>query len=259
MKITVVDVDNVQQRDFKLHREKGRGDYLFVLFKSPARVLVEGEYVPADYGSFVIFDKHKIQSYYPCQGQRFIHDFMHFDLETEEETRIFSDIPKDKLLHCVQPNMLSGILNEIKTELSSTFAKYKTELLTNLGTVFLYRIKSELENTGAANVRRLYFTELYSLRLRLYKGPQRDWSIDTMSREACLSRSYFQYLYKRFFSVSCNEDIINARISHAKILLSTGALSVNEIAEQCGYKGTEHFIRQFKSKTGVSPQKFRGK
>lgn len=259
MKITVADVDNIQQKDFKLHRETGRADYLFVLFKSPARVLIEGNYIPADYGSFVIFDRHKIQSYHPCQSQRFIHDFMHFDLETEEEDRLFSDIPKDTLVHCAQPNMLSSIIGEIKTELSSTFAKYKAEMLTNLGTVFLYRIRSELENSVAANVRRCHFTELYGLRLMLYRDPKREWSIETMSREVCLSRSYFQQLYRRFFSVSCNEDIINARISQAKILLSTGPLSINEIAQACGYSNTEHFIRQFKSKTGVSPQRFRGK
>lgn len=259
MKITVADVDNIQDISFRLHRPSGRPDYLFVLFKSPAKVMVDGEYIHTDYGSFIIFDKNKTQSYFPCDNQQFIHDFIHFDLESDTERHIISDIPKGKLLHSSHPNALSGILSEIKSELSSTFSKYKAELLTNLGTAFLYRIKSEIENTDAINVRRNHFTELYNLRLSLYRTPQRDWSIETMSQEVCLSRSYFQNLYKRFFSVSCNNDIINARISHARILLSTGALSVTEIAEKCGYKSTEHFIRQFKSKTGVSPQKFRSK
>ena len=48
-----------------------------------------------------------------------------------------------------------------------------------------------------------------------------------------------------------------ARIAYAKILLSTGELSINEISERCGYSYAEHFVRQFKSRTGVSPGKFR--
>ena len=259
MRITVADVDNVQDKNFKLHRQSGRADYLFVLFKSPAKVLVDGEYVNADYGSFIIFDKYKPQSYFPRDNQLFIHDVIHFDLENDSEEHIFRDIPKGTLLHSSRPDALSSILAEIKIEVFSTFRKYRSELLTNLGTAFLYRVKSEIENANVTNVRRSHFAELYGLRLRLYRDPQRDWSIETMSGEVCLSRSYFQFLYKSFFSVSCNEDIINARVSYSKILLSTGALSVTEIAEKCGYRSTEHFIRQFKSKTGVSPQRFRGK
>lgn len=259
MKITVADVDNIQDKSFKLHRPSGRAEYLFVLFKSPAKVMVDGEYIRADYGSFIIFDKYKSQSYFPCDNQPLIHDIIQFDLENDSEERIFCDIPKGTLLRSPCPDALSNILSEIKIEVFSTFRKYRSELLTNLGTAFLYRIKSELENADAVNVRRNHFVALYNLRLRLYRDPQREWSIETMSKEVCLSRSYFQQLYKRFFSVSCNNDIINARISYAKVLLLTDPLSVNEIAEKCGYKSFEHFIRQFKSKTGVSPQRFRGK
>ena len=45
MLITIADVDNLQDCDFKLHREHGREDYLFVLYKSPTMVFVNGEYI----------------------------------------------------------------------------------------------------------------------------------------------------------------------------------------------------------------------
>lgn len=259
MKITVADVDNVQDKSFKLHREGGRGDYLFVLFKSPSSVMVDGEYADADYGSFIIFDKYKIQSYFPKDGQRFVHDFMHFDTDSELEASILADIPKGKLFHSTLVSGISSILAEIKSELGGTLPSCKDEILTHLGTAFLYRIKAQIESAGTANVKSAHFTELYDLRARLYRAPGEDWSIESMSREVCLSRSYFQYLYKSFFGISCNEDIINARIAMAKILLSAGYLSVTEISEKCGYSGVEHFIRQFKAKTGVSPRRFRGK
>jgi len=47
------------------------------------------------------------------------------------------------------------------------------------------------------------------------------------------------------------------RIKHAKELLVSSDLDINEICEQCGYLDLSSFIRLFKSETGVSPGKFR--
>lgn len=47
------------------------------------------------------------------------------------------------------------------------------------------------------------------------------------------------------------------RIKHAKELLVSSNLDINEICEQCGYLDLSSFIRLFKSETGVSPGKFR--
>lgn len=259
MHITVSDVDNIQDKTFKLHRPNGREDYLFVLFKSPSMVLIDGEYIRADRGWFVIFDKRKIQSYFACDDKFFLHDFIHFDLESDYEKLIFSEIPKGKLLHTTFPDAISGILSQIKSELHSTLKKYRKEILTNLGMAFLYKLKTELENSIAIHSKSSYFEELYKLRLKIYQNPQRKWSIENLSHEINLSRSYFQYLYKNVFAISCTEDVINAKIAHAKILLSGTSLTVNQIAEKCGYSCIEHFIRQFKSKTGISPNKFRSR
>ena len=47
------------------------------------------------------------------------------------------------------------------------------------------------------------------------------------------------------------------RIDHAKQLLITTELDINEVCERCGYLDLSSFIRLFKSETGVSPGKFR--
>lgn len=256
MKITLADVNNIQDKSFSLHRENGSSDYLFVLFKSPAKVLICDEYIDANFGSFIIFDKNKIQSYHPYNNTEFVHDFMHFDSENNYEKSLISKIPKGKLMHFSLPHTISSILYEINYELNSPFIKYKKDILTNLGVIFLCRITNEVENSEITE-KREHFLQLYELRSRIYRDPQINWSVDNMSQEVCLSRSYFQHLYKTFFSVSCNEDLINARIMLAKKLLVSSMLNINEIAEKCGYRNTEHFIRQFKRKAGASPKKFR--
>lgn len=257
MRIIAVGVNDTRANDFKIHRPDGRSDYLFVLFKSTSKVMVDGEYKNAAFGSFIVFDKHKIQSYFGCGEEPLLHDFMHFDFDDDYERLLFSEIPKGELIDAAFPDSISNVLSEIKNEFQSPPNKYKTEILTNLGTAFLYRIKNEAEKATANNKGGGYFSELYSLRLNIYKNPSADWTIESMSRELLLSRSYFQYLYKNLFGVPCNEDVINARITYAKMLLTSTTLTVSDVAQQCGYSNTEHFIRQFKSRSGVSPHKFR--
>ena len=78
-----------------------------------------------------------------------------------------------------------------------------------------------------------------------------------MSASVHLSPSYFQNLYKQFFFISATNDVIRARVAHAKSMLKYSSLKVSEIAEECGYTNVEHFIRQFKKHTGYTPNKYR--
>ena len=80
-----------------------------------------------------------------------------------------------------------------------------------------------------------------------------------MSESLYISISHFQHLYKEFFDVSCQTDIINARIRLAEFYLSTTDLSVKEIADLCGYENELHFMRQFKKITKNTPTECRKK
>lgn len=258
MIITAADTDNKQSKDFKLHRKNGREDYLFVLFKSPSQVWVDGSYVDVDKGFCIIFDKHKTQSYFPRKPFEFLHDFMHFDLESDYEEMLLSDIPKGRLIELSQPDLISSSIHQIKTELNSVLA-HKDNILSLLGTVFLYRLKDEVGYIRCNRRDSANFKNLYNLRMDIFKNPQDDWSIDVICKRVCLSRSYFQHLYKEFFETTCVQDIISARITMAKNLLLSSEYSVQKISEMCGYQNVTHFIRQFKNTVGTSPDKFRYK
>jgi len=257
MIITDLDVNNIQSDTFRLHRECGRSDYLFVLFKSPAKVMADNIYADADEHNCIFFDKYQIQSYFPCASHRFVHDYIHFDLESDYEKMLFSSIPKGTLLTLSFPDLISHTLSEIRYELKEDFSEYKNEILTNLGIVFLYRIKSEIDHYDNAHANSAVFRNLYQLRREIHRNPHLDWSIDSICTKACMSRSYFQHLYKKFFAVSCTQDVISARISAAKTLLLNSDFRINEIAHKCGYQNVTHFNRQFRNVTGISPKKFR--
>lgn len=102
-----------------------------------------------------------------------------------------------------------------------------------------------------------YREKLEKIRIRFMENPQLDWSIDSISKDIGISRSHLQRLYKEQFGSSCMDDIISARLSHAKWLLMNTDLKIGQIAEQCGYLNESHFMRQFKSKMGMTALVFR--
>lgn len=98
---------------------------------------------------------------------------------------------------------------------------------------------------------------LYRLRRDIMSQPQLDWSIPGISKKLGISKSHLQRLYRDLFSTSIKDDIISIRMNKAMQLLAHTDFKVQEIAEHCGYNNENHFMRQFKEKTGVTALQYR--
>jgi len=98
---------------------------------------------------------------------------------------------------------------------------------------------------------------IYRLRRNIVSQPQKEWEIESISHDIGISKSHLQRLYKQLFSASIRDDVINARIKRAMQLLEHTDMRVSEIAEQCGYNNENHFMRQFKEKSGMTAAQFR--
>ncbi|MDD2648204.1 MAG: AraC family transcriptional regulator [Eubacteriales bacterium] len=72
-----------------------------------------------------------------------------------------------------------------------------------------------------------------------------------------LTPSYASAIYKRQTGESMLDTINKTRISHARVLLTTTRLSLDEIAEQVGYYNSSTLIRVFKKYEGVTPGQYR--
>jgi len=46
------------------------------------------------------------------------------------------------------------------------------------------------------------------------KHPEKEWSIDSITRSMGLSKTHFHRMYKEFFGTSCKEDIIAIRMEN---------------------------------------------
>ena len=250
MKVIRMNVNMVLPENFVWSFPQGRNDHLFVIFKSPAIITLNGKDIPVNSGDTVLFDKFDPQKYYPTEGC-FVHDFIHFDFDNEYEKTEFADYPYSSVIYASNHTELSELLSIIQRHLllDSPFDKH---VVKSLGDIFLMLLKNN------ASVRKnATYERLIALRAEIHNNPQLPWTIDLMAQKLAISTSALQSSYKEAFGTTCIADVITARIEAAKRLLTDSELSVNQISELCGYQSYEHFIRQFKSKEGVTPLVFR--
>lgn len=83
-------------------------------------------------------------------------------------------------------------------------------------------------------------------------------SIETLARQACMSKSTFFQVFKDTFCISPLEYIIRKRMEHAKKIMADSTLTITEVCYQSGFNNLNYFIRLFKRLEGVTPKMYRG-
>jgi len=73
----------------------------------------------------------------------------------------------------------------------------------------------------------------------------------------CLSVSRTGELIKKLFGQSFTSLLQDLRIRHAKDLLTSSDLTVQEIAQHCGFSDPALFYRTFKNNTSITPREYR--
>ena len=102
------------------------------------------------------------------------------------------------------------------------------------------------------------YSEIFSnLRKEMKYSPQNNWNISDAAIRTGLSASHFQRLYKKHFGISFTEELISFRVERAKYLLKNTSMSVQRIAEECGYTNAAHFMRQFRERENMSAGRYR--
>lgn len=74
-----------------------------------------------------------------------------------------------------------------------------------------------------------------------------------------ISRSYLFALFKKNMNISPQQFLIMTRITSARELLADTDLSIEVVANSCGYQNAFAFSRAFKKETGLSPREYRMK
>lgn len=99
--------------------------------------------------------------------------------------------------------------------------------------------------------------KLESITEYIHENYYKNISIHQLSTHFGLNESQLKAHFKKHFNTTIYQYIIDYRIVNSKHLLLNTHYCINEISYKCGYENTSSFIRVFKNKVGISPEKFR--
>ena len=121
--------------------------------------------------------------------------------------------------------LLEHILEEDNPE--NKYSRKTIELLIRL---LMIKVGEEWESLQQKHETLPHYEELLNIRNQITSSPYKNWKVDELAEQAHLSYAYFQVLYKKAFGISCINDVINTKVAHAKELLISTNLPVNQIA-----------------------------
>jgi AraC-like DNA-binding protein len=82
-------------------------------------------------------------------------------------------------------------------------------------------------------------------------------AITTLAKMENMCMTTYNLLFKEQLGISPTKYIIQLRLNHARSLLESTNLSIEEIGLLCGYPDINFFSRVFKTYVGVSPSNYR--
>lgn len=129
-----------------------------------------------------------------------------------------------------------------------------TTLLTVLLRVWLKRGLDPDEIMRQAAAGNHQFDEITHYIEKHYNEPLQVQSLAEMCN---MSYSYFAKLFRKTYNQSCKDYIEFVRISKVQDLLRFTNLDLTYISQETGFADCSHLIRTFKSRTGVTPKKWR--
>lgn len=91
----------------------------------------------------------------------------------------------------------------------------------------------------------------------IHQHYREDISIDDISQAANLSKFYLIKVFRDITGVTPYEYLISYRLFQAKKLLKSTDDSIDAISERVGYNNSSGFIRAFKKRFNITPDKYR--
>lgn len=255
MKIVNCGYNYRHDKNFKINRPNGSGDYLLLILRSPAFFVFNNENYQTNGNSIVLFHEGTPQVY-GASSTEYVNDWVHFvAAETEINTLKEKGIAFDKIVELFNVIPLSSLVQNIFHELCSE-NKNAIESAHLYLEVLLNKISDNCANLSNNSKSELYY-KLSNLKIDIFSSPQKDWKIPTIARNLALSESYLQHTYKKFFGRNIKTDITTSRLEYSKNLLLRTDYTISTISQLCGYQNEEHFMRTFKRNVQMTPTEYR--
>lgn len=236
----------------RVNRPEGSGDYLLLFLLSSMNICLEKGVIAAAPSAMILFEPGREQNYSSTRDFRL--DYIHFTVPKAEMDRF--GLPVGEVFYPKAPELVRRFIEQIFREFNTRDALYAEQMDALLRNLFVLIsrdfVAKEKEEATHSTLYRLFLEARYTM----LSNCEREWASTNMAQMVSLSRSQFYKYYNDFFGRSPMQDINEARIEKAKILLTNTEFSVTEVAEMVGYASIHHFSRTFKEHTGISPLQY---
>ncbi len=145
--------------------------------------------------------------------------------------------------------LLCELIEKLATSNEST--EYKKILLDNV-LLKLFESGRRVRSVESMNVNTLVTATLNIINSRFNENI----SLNSVARSLNVTPQYLSFVFSKSMNISFSKYLTDMRLRYAAGLLSENTLNITEICYSCGYRNLSHFIRSFKQKYGVSPNKF---
>lgn len=256
--VNAIGVGMYHQIDSIVNRPNGSGDYLFVHFLSRHKISLDGFTRLENAGGCVIFPPHSRQEYGGDGQATFGNDWVHFSGKGVPALLEEMRLPVNQLF---RPGMVAAFipaaLREINWELRNREPHWERSVSLRVQRFLLDLSRAVHSSTPRPQRMEELHEKMHRLRQVMQERCVERWDLERMMQYVHLSRSRFINLYKRLFSRSPVDDLIEMRLTLARHYLSTSSMTVAEIADSCGFGDVYYFHRQFKNRNGVTPKAFK--
>lgn len=236
---------------FFMSRPKGLPSYVLLFVKVRAEFMIGEQRFSVAPNSALFIQKNTPYQYRSITGD-YTDDWLHFSC-SKEDLESLSDIPLNCPIPISNPAKFSLYIGQLVWEYSYTPEAFRAENVDMLFKVLLNTVRVSLMEGKNDRAYSPYLSRLQSLRLTILAQPYKEYAPVQIASGLGISPSYFQHLYTELFGISFRADLIGLRIEYAKDLIVNTNLTMEKIAEMCGYNSEVHFYRQFKKYTGMTP------
>ncbi|NCB93558.1 MAG: AraC family transcriptional regulator [Clostridia bacterium] len=236
-----------------IYRPNGRGDYLFLLLKTPMKCYLNGQLTISRENACLLYTPGTCQHYQAVR--KFRNSYMHFSTDLNFEERY--DIPVNQLIYPDNHKMIDNILQSIQQEYLSKNLHYEEQLQLLAESLFLQlsrSLKQPVFEDGP--VSSSLHQDFQNLRLAMLRSCEEEWTMDRLCKMSNMGKSQFYHYYKLFFASAPKAELIQARMEKARTLLTNEAIQVQQAARLCGFTNVQHFSRYFKEQFHCSPKDY---
>lgn len=243
------------QKGFHISRPDGLDHYVILIIKSHGEFIINGLSSLATPGTAIVLAPNTPYSYGNPKDS-YSDDWLHFEIHDDSCFQKYYFLT-NQLFSIRNADVYTFCIRQILWEASYGTKETTSENTNALFTVLLNHLLTDFQGKNDTIANSTFQIPFQHLRLSLQNSIAEHHTIKRHAKEMGISEFYFQHLYTQFFGISFQQDLIQMRIDHAKYILETSSLSIEQVAEISGYTNEVHFFRQFKQITGSTPAKYR--